>query len=627
MGGVGLEQMFRFFLILFVSVPVFSQVIIPFSYWKARGGLLVISDGPTYNYGLVPTNNAVDKVFTVTNTSSSLASDVSGATFSSAAYTWKGGTFPGTGGTCGTSVLAGATCTVVVSASSATTGTIASNVVINYSSTTSTRAITAQFTATTYTSVFVSPNTGNFPIGNTQQLQCFGRTADGGVVELTASCSWSSNNVARVTVDDASNRGLITGIANGGPTTITATYGANSGTAAITVSAGAPTFPDEGIGLFARYYTITSGVASPHDPFTALVNQRIDAQVNFGWASGSNPAGGVNDFGVRWTGQISAASSGSYCVRNRSDDGARIWIDNTLVVDRWVDQGATNTNGTFTFTAGVKYNIVHEFYENGGDAEIRLQYQSIACVAPTAVPQIYLWPTALRAMDLHSATVPRYTDMIRGYAMNGAVGAIANGAAITGMSGGGAPTPVNATASNANGTGMAYVSSERSQAISFDGIDDSISVAASTVPTAASNRSISVWVNPTNTGSDQMIAFYGAETTSNGYGLAVLSNGLIRNYGWGNDCTSLASVAWDTWSMVTATYDGANARIYINGVLNQTCAKVWSTSAGSTLYVGRSNGGSMYFDGLIDDFAIWDTVLTAGEIYTIYERLHVTNPP
>ncbi|HMN68446.1 MAG TPA: hypothetical protein PKC28_07890, partial [Bdellovibrionales bacterium] len=72
--------------------------------------LLGISDGPSYDYGTIPATATVDKVLTVTNSGSLAATTVAGSGLA-APFTFKGGAYPGTGGTCGGSLNAGANCT------------------------------------------------------------------------------------------------------------------------------------------------------------------------------------------------------------------------------------------------------------------------------------------------------------------------------------------------------------------------------------------------------------------------------------------------------------------------------------------------------------------------------------
>jgi hypothetical protein len=140
-----------FFISFVLSVTTLAQVFIPFSFWNGSTATLTISDANTYNYGSINVSTNTDKTFTVSNSGLMAASAMAGASFSNAAYTFKGGSYPGTGGTCTTSLASAASCTVVVTANSAATGTIASTLQITYvgkTPATASRAITATFVNT-----------------------------------------------------------------------------------------------------------------------------------------------------------------------------------------------------------------------------------------------------------------------------------------------------------------------------------------------------------------------------------------------------------------------------------------------------------------------------------------------
>lgn len=137
--------------VLLISLSALTQVFIPFSFWSGASALLVISDATTYNFGSITVSTNVDKTFTVSNSGSAPASSMAGLAFSNAAYTFKGGSYPGTGGTCSTTLAALSSCTVVVTANSASIGTIASTLQISYVAklaTTASRPVTATFVNT-----------------------------------------------------------------------------------------------------------------------------------------------------------------------------------------------------------------------------------------------------------------------------------------------------------------------------------------------------------------------------------------------------------------------------------------------------------------------------------------------
>jgi hypothetical protein len=93
----------------------------------------------------------------------------------------------------------------------------------------------------------------------------------------------------------------------------------------------------------------------------------------------------------------------------------------------------------------------------------------------------------------------------------------------------------------------------------------------------------------------------------------------------GIDLPSAVTVPLDVWTHVVATYDGAFARIYINGNpsgLRETLASCNVGDSTGNLYIGRSTNGNNDFQGPIDDVRIYQRTLTATEIDQLY-RLSV----
>jgi beta-glucosidase len=56
----------------------------------------------------------------------------------------------------------------------------------------------------------------------------------------------------------------------------------------------------------------------------------------------------------------------------RCDDGARLYVDNQLIINQWNDHAATTYRTVLNLIAGTEHRIKLEYYENAGDAEIRM---------------------------------------------------------------------------------------------------------------------------------------------------------------------------------------------------------------------------------------------------------------
>lgn len=147
----------------------------------------------------------------------------------------------------------------------------------------------------------------------------------------------------------------------------------------------APSPTGNGTGLRGQYFNNRTLSGSP-------ILTRVEA-INFNWGTGSpgTPVP-VNQFSVRWSGTIEAPSTGSYRLRTYSDDGVRVWVNGTRVINNWTDHGATyNTSGTINLVAGQRYTISVEYYENGGSAVMRLQWQTPGATSYVAVPASRLY--------------------------------------------------------------------------------------------------------------------------------------------------------------------------------------------------------------------------------------------
>ncbi len=94
---------------------------------------LSISDSG-YNYGIVAVGSTGSKTFTVSNTGSTQATSLADGAGLAAPFSFKGGTYPGTGGDCGTTLNASENCTIVVDFDPTATGLASDTIVLSYDS-------------------------------------------------------------------------------------------------------------------------------------------------------------------------------------------------------------------------------------------------------------------------------------------------------------------------------------------------------------------------------------------------------------------------------------------------------------------------------------------------------------
>lgn len=105
-------------------------------------------------------------------------------------------------------------------------------------------------------------------------------------------------------------------------------------------------------------------------------NSRIDKMVNFDPVNQPpDPYTSSHHKSMCWKGFLNPTISGNYKIGVNSDDGVRLWLNDELVVDEWHNRGATTDQFEIEMTAGEKYAITLEYFDNGGDATCQLLWK------------------------------------------------------------------------------------------------------------------------------------------------------------------------------------------------------------------------------------------------------------
>jgi hypothetical protein len=113
-------------------------------------------------------------------------------------------------------------------------------------------------------------------------------------------------------------------------------------------------------------------------------------------------------FIVRFYGFINIPTAGTYYFGGQADDGIRIKVNNTLVVDSWIESGgAFRQSDPITLSAGV-VPIEVLYYENGGGQMVNFQWYT---------PSAGVWaivPTSSLATDITywAPATPQYSSSI-----------------------------------------------------------------------------------------------------------------------------------------------------------------------------------------------------------------------
>jgi hypothetical protein len=149
----------------------------------------------------------------------------------------------------------------------------------------------------------------------------------------------------------------------------------------------------------------------------------------------------------------------------------------------------------------------------------------------------------------------------------------------------------------------------------FDGEDDYVS---KDLANSLNQVTISSWVSiDSSTGTYQVVQSLGSSPTID---IACDPGGSNCGCDFYNSVNNSVDIGYDTWTLITCTYDGTEMKQYINGEYSSTESGANKTF-NTTHYIGIGRNGSSYpFKGKIDDVKIWNRALTSAEIEKEYHQ-------
>jgi hypothetical protein len=109
------------------------------------------------------------------------------------------------------------------------------------------------------------------------------------------------------------------------------------------------------------------------------VLERSEPNLDHDWGTGSpDPGVHADGFSARWTRYLDLAA-GTYRFTATGDDGIRVSVDGSPIIDEWYDHPAKTVSTDKALVAG-HHLVVVEFYENMGDAIARLSWMPLTTI-------------------------------------------------------------------------------------------------------------------------------------------------------------------------------------------------------------------------------------------------------
>ncbi|MCT4629080.1 choice-of-anchor D domain-containing protein [Winogradskyella sp.] len=160
---------------------------------------------------------------------------------------------------------------------------------------------------------------------------------------------------------------------------------------------------------------------------------------------------------------------------------------------------------------------------------------------------------------------------------------------------------------------------EFTRSVYFDGSADYIDI-EDNLDLDPSGFTISAWIkrDAADSGTKSILSKRDAAFTS-GFDFTILNDNRIEVY-WKNGSnqitTSSTSIPDDEWHHVAVIYDGSEAYIYIDGVLdtNQTRTAPVSTTDSFIIAAAGKSSTTQHFQGNIDEVRVWNTDLTLDQL-------------
>lgn len=163
--------------------------------------------------------------------------------------------------------------------------------------------------------------------------------------------------------------------------------------------------------------------------------------------------------------------------------------------------------------------------------------------------------------------------------------------------------------------------------VSFDGSSKYITMGSSAVLSPASELTLGVWVYPTSNNTyDPILVRWNGPADKRSYALDIY-NGTLR-FHLANDClvgsivtlTDVSTITLNTWTYVSATFDGTTMKLYRNGDPVASAGSAGICVSNATTELGGDTISPGYFRGSLDEARIYDRALSQKEIVDLYRK-------
>ena len=385
-----------------------------------------------------------------------------------------------------------------------------------------------------------------------------------------------------------------------------------SGAMALEVAANCSQFSGDGTpGLHGEFFDNEGGVTIPTGAMPVLIDRepdhaRVEADLDYG--SSGQPYPGLDDrfkhnWGARFSGLVDVPWADNWTFHLTSDDGTELWIDGQSVVTNHGMHGMVERTGWVDLDQGL-HDLRVEFYQGGGPHGLKLAW-STSNLSKTPVPT--------SAFVVDDAWMPSVASLEHHWSFEDG-----SGSTVSDSVGDADLTATGMDASN-------WRSCVDGGCLWFDGVDDYLDV---DVDDWNGNFTVSqwVWANSTSLPNYATVFAVSDNAGANASFQHAAFSGEWRLHN--NQTHAFGAIEAQRWMHLVTVFDAGDVRQYFDGVLVNTHQQPAGAVNEIERYrMGVNRAGSTYFEGMIDEVAVWSSALEDWEITALNRAVLGTCQP
>lgn len=170
------------------------------------------------------------------------------------------------------------------------------------------------------------------------------------------------------------------------------------------------------------------------------------------------------------------------------------------------------------------------------------------------------------------------------------------------------------------GTAAYTASGRNGGGLTVNGAGSYLTGAVAGLPVGNSTYTIAAWIKPTVGGDRGIVGWGNFGTSRQVNALRLMGANGFRHYWWGADLdasdaqvTAKGVTLTSGWNHIVAVYNGTTRALYINGQLLVSDSPGANGAVNTNFRIGSTNNGE-FFNGILDDVAIWNNAITTQEI-------------